>query len=72
MNQSQTENTTVSQSDMRQPEKGDSPFNSPIDLETLAAQQGVTPVTDAATLRGDFWPEEENVDDFVTAMRAWR
>lgn len=72
MNQPQTENTTVLQSDLRQPEKGESSFNSSIDLETLAAQQGVTPVTDTATLLGDFWPENENADDFVNTVRAWR
>lgn len=58
--------------DSRPSEKGDAPFNSPIDLETLAAQQGVTPVCDTAVLPGDFWPEDENVDDFVAAIRAWR
>lgn len=23
-------------------------------------------------LRGDFWPDGDNVDDFITAVRQWR
>ncbi|HET8629035.1 MAG TPA: hypothetical protein VFL91_16560 [Thermomicrobiales bacterium] len=44
----------------------------PADLETLAAQQGVGPVTDFDALFGDFWPEDESVDDFIAAVREWR
>jgi hypothetical protein len=32
-------------------------------LEKLAAQQGVKPVTNFEKLYGDFWPEDENIDD---------
>ena len=42
------------------------------DLAMLAADQGVGPVTDLGELRGDFWPDDERVDDFVEAVRAWR
>lgn len=42
------------------------------DLETLARQQGVKPVADMADLRGDFWPEEEDPDEFVNTIRQWR
>ena len=34
--------------------------------------QGVKPVSDARELLGDFWPEEESVDDFIAAVREWR
>lgn len=30
------------------------------------------PLRDIRELRGDFWPEDEGPDDFVTAVRAWR
>jgi hypothetical protein len=41
-------------------------------LERLAAEQGVTPVTDIEALRGDFWPEDEDSDEFLATIRAWR
>ena len=54
------------------PEKSDSSFDAPVDLETLAVQQGVAPITDPALLLGSFWPEEENTDDFLRTLRDWR
>lgn len=42
------------------------------DLELLAAQQGVSLVTDFNDLLGDFWPEDESPDDFIAAVREWR
>ena len=42
------------------------------DLQTLAARQGVHPVTNFNDLLGDFWPEEETADEFVATMREWR
>lgn len=42
------------------------------DLETLAAQQGVSPVTNFDQLLGDFWPDNESCDDFIAAVREWR
>ena len=43
-----------------------------VDLPTLAAQQGVGPVTNFDDLLGDFWPEDETADEFVAAVRQWR
>ncbi|MFN0104293.1 MAG: hypothetical protein ACKV2U_19680 [Bryobacteraceae bacterium] len=40
--------------------------------EELTREQDVTPVSDARELLGDFWPEDESVDDFIAAVRAWR
>ncbi len=40
--------------------------------EALAAEQGISPVTNFEDLLGDFWPEEESVDDFIAAVREWR
>ncbi len=37
-------------------------------IEELAAQQGVKPVTDVATLAADFWPSEMSVDDFLALI----
>lgn len=44
----------------------------PVDLATLAARQGVRPVTRFEDLLGDIWPAEEDVDAFVAALRRWR
>ena len=41
-------------------------------LEKLAAKQGVRPITDFDSLRADFWPEDESVDDFVRTVRERR
>ncbi len=41
-------------------------------LQALAVQQGVSPVTDLDRLRGEFWPDGENADDFLAALREWR
>lgn len=42
------------------------------DIETLAAEQGVKPVARFEDLLGDFWPEDEDVDEFIAAVRQWR
>jgi hypothetical protein len=39
--------------------------------ELVAAQATVFP-RDPRELLGDFWPEEESIDDFLSAMREWR
>lgn len=44
----------------------------PPDLATLAAQQGVRPVTRFEDLLADIWPEEEDVDAFIATLRQWR
>jgi hypothetical protein len=38
----------------------------------LAKQQGVVPIRDIKELRGDFWPEDESIDDFLSWLRATR
>jgi hypothetical protein len=43
-----------------------------IDVQELARQQGVQPVADPDVLRGDFWPEDESIDDFLHELRASR
>jgi hypothetical protein len=41
-------------------------------LDELIAQQGKGPVTDVRVLHGDFWPEDEPIEDFLEALREWR
>jgi hypothetical protein len=41
-------------------------------LDELIAQQGKGPVVDTQILHGDFWPENEPIEDFLVALRAWR
>jgi hypothetical protein len=41
-------------------------------IEELAAEQRVVFPQDPRELLGDFWPAEESIDDFLTAMREWR
>jgi len=36
------------------------------------AEQGTGPITDVSVLHGDFWPEEELIEDFLTALHEWR
>lgn len=45
----------------------------PKTIEQLAEEQGVGPFDfEAARAEATFWPEDENVDDFITALREWR
>jgi hypothetical protein len=44
----------------------------PRDLPTIAAEQGVQPVTSLDDLVGDFWPDDESVDEFIATVREWR
>jgi hypothetical protein len=41
-------------------------------IDELAAQQGVRPVERFEDLLGDFWPEDESIDDFIATVRRWR
>jgi hypothetical protein len=41
-------------------------------IDELIADQRVSFPRDPNELLGDFWPEEESVDDFLAAMREWR
>jgi len=47
-------------------------FEQQTDIEQLAVEQGVGPVTDFESLLGDFWPEDESADEFIAQVRAWR
>jgi hypothetical protein len=38
-------------------------------IEDLIVEQGVVFPCD---LLGDSWPEEESIDDFLSALREWR
>ena len=42
------------------------------EVEKLAAEQRVRPITDFDALKAGFWPEDENVDDFVRTVRGRR
>jgi hypothetical protein len=41
-------------------------------IEELAAEQGTKFRADPVELLGDFWPEEESIDDFLSALHEWR
>ena len=41
-------------------------------LDELIAQQGKGPITDVRVLHGSFWPDDEPIDDFLTALHDWR
>jgi hypothetical protein len=41
-------------------------------VQRLAEEQGVKPVERFEDLLGDFWPEDESIDDFIAAVRHWR
>jgi len=41
-------------------------------LDEIAEQQGKGPITDVSKLIGDFWPEDEPIEDFLAALREWR
>ena len=41
-------------------------------INELIVEQGVLFPRDPQELLGDFWPEEESIDDFLAALREWR
>jgi hypothetical protein len=41
-------------------------------LEEIIASQGVLPMTNIEDLAGDFWPENESADDFITYIYQQR
>jgi len=49
-----------------------SPFHSGLDIDELAKLQSVQPVYDFDAMLGDFWPEDQSVDDFIAAIRRLR
>ena len=47
-------------------------FDASPTLDELIAQQEKHPVDDVRILHGDFWPEDESIEDFLAALREWR
>jgi len=41
-------------------------------VEQLMAEQGTGPVTDVSVLHGDFWPEQESIEEFLEVLHEWR
>jgi hypothetical protein len=41
-------------------------------VEQLMVEQGTGPILDVALLHGDFWPEEESIEDFLATLHDWR
>lgn len=57
---------------MEQPNDPRFDFDANPTLDELIAQQGKSPVTDASELHGDFWPDDEPIEDFLAALHDWR
>jgi hypothetical protein len=47
-------------------------FYSPSDVEALARKHGVSSNTKFEDLLGNFWPEDDSVEDFLAARERWR
>jgi len=47
-------------------------FDADPSLDEIIAQQGKGPITDLSMLHGDFWPEEESIEEFLAALHEWR
>lgn len=48
-------------------------FDEPESPEALARRQGVKPLNFAELMTmEEIWPEEEDVDEFIAAVRQWR
>lgn len=47
-------------------------YDRPLELEELALKQGIQPVKDFEKLLGDFWPDAESVEDFISTLNKWR
>lgn len=43
-----------------------------IDIDQLATEQGVAGSTSVDRLKGDFWPPDEDLEEFVATIRQWR
>jgi len=41
-------------------------------LDELIAQQGKGEIVDVGLSHGDFWPEDERIEDFLIALYEWR
>ncbi len=51
---------------------GVSDFEDNPSLDEIIAQQDKAPIVDVSLLHGDFWPEEERIEDFLAALHEWR
>jgi len=47
-------------------------FDADPSLDEIVAQQGKGPITDLSELHGEFWPEDERIEDFLAALHDWR
>ena len=56
----------------REEQRTESPEEAHARAHELARRQGVEPIRSIEDLRGDFWPEEESVDEFLSWVRASR
>jgi len=59
----------------RNPNAADEPVTAELprkELERLANEQDVKPISNLEMLRADFWPKDESVDDFVRSVRERR
>ena len=52
--------------------EGLSPAEKAAALEAWAELQGIQPIQNLEELKGDFWPEDENVDEFLAARKRWQ
>ncbi|MBI3209106.1 MAG: hypothetical protein HYZ37_09440 [Candidatus Solibacter usitatus] len=41
-------------------------------VEQLMAEQRTGLITDVSVLHGNFWPEEETIEEFLATIREWR
>ena len=41
-------------------------------FEQLMVEQGTGPITDVSVLHGDFWPEEESIEEFLATLYECR
>jgi hypothetical protein len=45
----------------------------PKSIGQIAAEQGIEPINfEELGKLGEFWPEDESIDDFIAAVREWR
>lgn len=47
-------------------------FDANPSLDELIRRQGKGPVNDPSILHGDFWPEDEPIEEFLAALHEWR
>lgn len=41
-------------------------------VEELVSKQAVPACQSISTLKGEFWPEDEDLDEFISTVRQWR